>query len=209
MTREEVFKMLDDIAKGVAITFGANCETLIQDYDQPNHPILAIYNGHVSGREIGSSVEITDGASRYVQGLQVTDHFINCFALKGNRKIKTTSFNFRGPDYFFCFGINFDFTALADAQNVLAGMTLVNDKLNAVVDQNFLSQIFDAAVRQLDVPIDQMKKADRLELIRILKSQNAFSFQKSVPYVAEMLKVSRLTVYGYIKELAQEDNNNK
>lgn len=76
-----------------------------------------------------------------------------------------------------------------------------------MVDQNLLSQVFDAALKQVNVPVDMMKKADRLELIRVLKGQNAFSFQKSVPYVAERLNISRLTVYGYIKELSKEDSS--
>ena len=40
MKAEEAFKMLDDIAKGIAMTFGRNCETLIQDYSKPNHPVI-------------------------------------------------------------------------------------------------------------------------------------------------------------------------
>ena len=204
MNRDEVFRMLDDIAKGIAITFGSNCETLIQDYALPTHPVLTIYNGHVSGRVAGSSAEITSGASRYIQGVQITDHLINCFALRNNRKIKTTSFNFRGPDYYFCLGINFDFTALSEAQAVLENMNLVGEELAAVVDKSYLSRIFDAAVQQVGVPINQMKKKDRLEVIRLLAGQNAFAFQKSVSYTADMLGVSRFSIYGYIKELSAE-----
>lgn len=204
MTRDEIFRVLDDIAKGIALTFGNNCETLIQDYSLPTHPVLTIYNGHVSGREAGSSAEITSGASRFIQGVQITDHLINCFALRNNRKIKTTSFNFRGPDYYFCLGINFDFTALSEAQYVLENMNLVGEELGLVVDQSYLSRIFDAAVQQVGVPIEDMKKKERLEVIRLLAGQNAFAFQKSVSYVANMLQVSRFTVYSYIKELAGE-----
>ncbi len=205
MKRDEAFRMLDDIAKGIALTFGRNCEALIQDYSKPGHPILSIYNGHVSGREVGSSVEITSGASRYIQGVQITGHFINCYALRNNRRIKTTSFNFRGDDYFFCLGINFDFTALSEAQLVLENMNLVGEDLTSVVDRNYLSQIFNAAVSQVGVPIEQMKKEDRLELIRLLMKQNAFNFQKSVPYVADMLNISRFTVYSYIKEISGDE----
>ena len=204
MTRDEAFKMLDDIAKGIAITFGPNCETLIQDYGLPNHPIISIYNNNVSGRSIGSEDEISDGASRYVEGVQVTDHLINCFALRGNKKIKATSFNFKGDDYFFCFGINFDFTTLAETQSALAALTIVNDKLNVAVDQNLLSKMFDEAVRQINVPVERMKKSDRIRIVQILESQKAFTFQKSVPYVADRLNVSRLTVYQYLKELSSQ-----
>ncbi len=207
MKAEEALKMLDDIAKGIAMTFGRNCETLIQDYSKPNHPVLFIYNGHVSGREVGSSLEITHNASRYIQGVQITDHFINCLAMRNNRKIKTTSFNFRGEDYYYCLGINYDFTILAEAQLVLENMNIVGEELDIMVDQNYLSQILDSILLQIGIPVEEMKKENRVEVIRLLKAQNTFSFQKSVPYVAERLKVSRYTIYSYIKELNSEESS--
>ena len=47
MTRKEAFNMLDQMARGIAEMFGSNCETIIHDLEDPHHPILAIYNGHV------------------------------------------------------------------------------------------------------------------------------------------------------------------
>ena len=55
MTRQEAFTMLDQMAKGIAEMFGSNCETVIHDLADPLHPVLAIYNGHVSGRSVGST----------------------------------------------------------------------------------------------------------------------------------------------------------
>ena len=53
MTRDEAFEFLDRTARGIAETFGSSCETLVHDMGLPSHPILSIYNGHVSGREVG------------------------------------------------------------------------------------------------------------------------------------------------------------
>ena len=59
MTRQEAFTMLDQMAKGIAEMFGSNCETVIHDLADPLHPVLAIYNGHVSGRSVGSTRDVT------------------------------------------------------------------------------------------------------------------------------------------------------
>ena len=59
MTRNEAFSMLDRMAKGIAEMFGSNCETVIHDLSDPLHPVLAIYNGHVSGRTVGSTQDVT------------------------------------------------------------------------------------------------------------------------------------------------------
>lgn len=50
MDREEAFEFLDRTARGIAEMFGSTCETLVHDMGDPRHPILSIYNGHVSGR---------------------------------------------------------------------------------------------------------------------------------------------------------------
>jgi predicted transcriptional regulator YheO len=54
MTREEAFEFLDRTARGIAEMFGSTCETLVHDMGVPTHPILSIYNGHISGRTVGS-----------------------------------------------------------------------------------------------------------------------------------------------------------
>ena len=58
MTREEAFEFLDRAARGIAEMFGSSCETLVHDMGVPSHPILSIYNGHVSGRAVGSTLDI-------------------------------------------------------------------------------------------------------------------------------------------------------
>ena len=49
---------LDRLARGIAEMFGSSCETMVHDMSQPSHPILSIYNGHVSGRKVGSTLDI-------------------------------------------------------------------------------------------------------------------------------------------------------
>ena len=42
---------LRHIARGIAAQFGPNCEVVVHDLSQhPDHTIVAIENGHVSGR---------------------------------------------------------------------------------------------------------------------------------------------------------------
>ena len=53
--------MLKQVAKGIAAQFGSSCEVVVHDLSRhPDHTIVAIENGHVSGRKVG------DGASHVV-----------------------------------------------------------------------------------------------------------------------------------------------
>ena len=71
--------------------------------------------------------------------------------MRNNRKIKTTSFNFRGEDYYYCLGINYDFTILAETQVVLENMNMVGEELNIMVDQNYLSQMLESILIQVGI----------------------------------------------------------
>ena len=50
--------------------------------------------------------------------------------------------------------------------------------------------------------VNALNKQDRLHLIALLDQHNAFSYRKSVPFVAKHLNVSRYTVYKYLSELS-------
>ncbi len=67
-----------------------------------------------------------------------------------------------------------------------------------------LHQIFDECVAALGKPLDELSKKERMKLVALMDQKNAFSFRKSVPYVATRLKVSRYTIYKYLGELAEE-----
>ena len=46
--------LLSDIAKCIAMQFGENCEVVLHDLTLPyNKTIVAIWNGHVTGRKVG------------------------------------------------------------------------------------------------------------------------------------------------------------
>ena len=47
-----------------------------------------------------------------------------------------------------------------------------------------------------------------MKIVALLDQKNAFSFRKSVPYVAKRLQVSRYTVYKYLDQLgAQQEES--
>ena len=42
-------------------------------------------------------------------------------------------------------------------------------------------------------------------MIALLEQNSAFSYRKSVPYVAQHLGVSRYTVYKYLEEVGEDE----
>ncbi len=209
MTREEAFEFLDRTARGIAEMFGASCETLVHDMGVPNHPILSIYNGHVSGREVGSTMDIMGIGLELDEQAATTDQVNLAAATPDGRQTKSSTFHMIGEDYNLALGINFDYTSLVLANRILEDLMSAQSDLRSALwqpgDSRQLADLFDQCVASLGKPVEAMTKADRLRVITLLLRRSAFSYRKSVPYVAGRLGVSRYTVYKYLEEAAGED----
>lgn len=202
MTKEEAFSILDRMARGIAEMFGSNCETVINDLADPSHPVLAIYNGHVSGRTVGSTMDVTG----VEQALTLDHDVVNLLAVTASgQQTKSTTFSIRGDDYHFGFGINYDFTPLTYANRILLDLMHTDVDFHSAVykpKDTGIGELFDEAILRVGKPAREMTKADRLRVIERLKELDAFSYRRSVPYVATHLGVSRYTVYKYLDEVS-------
>ena len=107
---------LKQIAAGIAAQFGDKCEVVIHDVSSshPEHTIVHIENGHVSGRKVG------DGASMVVleqlehQHEQPQDHLCYLTRTPDGKILKSSSLyirNSRGA-VTAIFSINYDVTGL-------------------------------------------------------------------------------------------------
>ena len=99
MNREEAFEFLDRTARGIAAMFGPVCETLVHDMGSPSHPILSIYNGHVSGREVGSTMDIMGIGLELDEQAATTDQVNLAATTPDCRQTKSSTFHMIGEDY--------------------------------------------------------------------------------------------------------------
>ena len=202
MNREEMLTFLKNEARGIAAMFGPNCETLVHDMTRPGHPILAIYNGTVTGREVGSTADIFGDIGDYDQTVYAKKDYTNQLVLsRDGRTFKSSTFNVVGDDYHFAFGINMDITSMVRATQVLTELTATSGDLQQTLMQDARSQLEELlreCISAVGKVPEAMKKTDRMRIIRMLYRRRAFTYQKSVAIVAERLNVSRYTVYKYI-----------
>jgi predicted transcriptional regulator YheO len=205
MTREEAFSTLDRMAKGIAEMFGSNCETVINDLTDPQHPVLAIYNGHVSGRTVGSIQDVTG----LEENLYLDTDVVNLLAVTPTgQQTKSSTFSIKGDDYHFGFGINYDFTPLTYANRVLLDLMHTEVDFHSALYKSRdtgIGDLFDEAVLRVGKPIREMNKTDRLRVIEYLKETDAFSYRRAVPYVSNHLGVSRYTIYKYLNEVSSRE----
>ena len=207
MTREEAFEFLDRTARGIAEMFGSSCETLVHDMGDPKHPILSIYNGHVSGRSVGSTMDIL-GTAKELDATGLVTDFVNLYATTpSGQQIKSSTFHLIGDGYNLALGINFDYTSLVYANRILVDLMNAEADLQSAMWQggdSRLADIFDECLAAVGKPVNALTKKDRMKIIALLDQKNAFSFRKSVPFVSKRLQVSRYTIYKYLGELADQ-----
>ena len=78
------------------------------------------------------------------------------------------------------------------------------DEFDVFDSGELVEQKFHIELEKMNKKIVGMNKNDRINLIRNLKHAGVFKIQKSVPYVAEQLGVSRYTIYNYLNEIEDE-----
>ena len=123
---------LKQIAAGIAAQFGDKCEVVIHDVSgsHPDHTIVHIENGHVSGRQVG------DGASKVVmeqlehQNDQPQDHLCYLTRTPDGKILKSSSLyirNRRGA-VTAIFSINYDITNMMMMHQELGEFMLTRDR---------------------------------------------------------------------------------
>ena len=214
MDREEMLAFLKEEAKGIATMFGPKCETLVHDMTRPGHPILAIYNGNVTGREVGSTMDIFGDIGNYSRDVHNNQGYVNQMVLtKDGRMLKSSTFLFNDEEKGYCFaiGINFDITEMARVTQVITELAATSGELKQTIVTDAMGQIEEILKECISLvgkePRD-MQKSDRVRIIRMLYKKKAFTYQKAVAIVAERLRVSRYTVYKYMHEIEKESENN-
>ena len=198
MTKKEAFDFLDRMARGIAVMFGEQCETIVHEMDGQKVKNLAIYNGHVSGRTTGSTLSIYGRDTM----MDEEDPKVNLDLDYVNQMVITSSGKTM-KDYHFALGINYDISVMSQMSRIMDGLLRTDATLQTSLfgTGNSMEEVFESCSEMVKRPFSQMQKADRLTLVSILKEKGFFQMQRSVPYAAERLGVTKYTIYNYLNEL--------
>ena len=208
---------LKQIAAGIAAQFGDKCEVVIHDVSShPEHTIVHIENGHVSGRKVG------DGASMVVleqlehQHEQPKDHLGYLTRTPDGKILKSSSLyirNSRGA-VTAIFSINYDVTGLMMMQQQLGELLSTRDKEQTepekIINVNdVLDELIQQSVALVGKPAALMNKDDKVRAIQFLNKSGAFLVTKSGDKVAKYFGISKYTLYSYIDANKQQEEKKK
>ncbi|MEV4315113.1 PAS domain-containing protein [Actinocrispum sp. NPDC049592] len=107
------------------------------------------------------------------------------------------------PQYVLC--VNVDRTAFDDAARLLASFAApVSGQPQALYERDWtetLNSVVGDYVRSCGTPLDRLSKQDRLTLLKQLDTAGIFAQRRSVPAVAQAMRISRSAVYQLLAEV--------
>ena len=207
-------EMLEQLAAGIAAQFGSKCEVVIHDVsgNRPDHTIVHIENGHVSGRKVG------DGASQVVldqlarQDEQPKDHLCYLTRTPDGKILKSSSLYIRNSrgGLVAIFSINYDVSGLMMIQSTIGDLLSTQDKEQTeperIINVNHvLDELIEQSVALVGKPVALMNKDDKIRAIRFLSDAGAFLVTKSGDKVAKYFGISKYTLYSYIDANKQQE----
>ncbi|MEE8886659.1 MAG: helix-turn-helix transcriptional regulator [Eubacteriales bacterium] len=204
---------LEVIADGLGNHFGKDCEIIIHDLrtDDPEHTILYIVNGEVSGRKIGDgpTPAVLKKIKELRKGNVDTDRVSFITRTRGGRILKSSSMFLKGKDgaYRFLFGINYDITKLVSVMDGISPLISVDDEdqgrkkeeneIPTTVNE-LLDELIEQSVALVGKQPAIMTKDEKIRAISYLNDAGAFLITRSGDKVASAFGISKYTLYSYI-----------
>lgn len=206
---------MKQIAKGIAATFGSSCEVVIHDVSAKgtDSTIVAIENGHVTGRKIG------DGASQVAleqvlsADAQPVDQLRYLTKTPDGKILKSSTMFIRGKSgkVVAILGINYDISALLMVGSAVSELTKTEDmgsgEPQKIVNVNDLvDELIEQSVQLTGKPVAVMNKEDKMKAIGFLSQSGAFLVTKSGDKIAKYFGISKYTLYSYIDKQEGKQN---
>lgn len=205
--KKKLFALLERIADAIVHTFGPHCEVAVHDMANPNRSLVHIA-GNVTGRSTGSP--ITNFGLKLLS-LQEKGEDVHGYQTKfKDKSVVSSTVCLKDDDNkimgFLC--INFDITKLQQARDAIAGYGLQHSDLFNYMGESFADLTLTTVESTINDVLAEMKKdprfmtsAERFAFTRRLNDHKVFSMRGSVNEVAQVLGVSRYTIYNYLKKI--------
>ena len=208
MNPVEQVAFLKQLAKTLAVQFGSKCEVAVHDLTQdPEHTIVAIENGGVTGRRIG------DGASQIVLEAikldqDVKDQLGYLIRTRDGRLLKSSSLYMRDSDGHpvALLSINYDVTELSHSVSILEQLISPGQEQQQQNDvgevfsnvNDLLDKLIEESLAHVGKPVAMMNKEDKVKAIKYLEKKGAFLIKKSGDKVTKVYDISKYTLYNYL-----------
>ncbi|WP_053707379.1 helix-turn-helix transcriptional regulator [Streptomyces sp. NRRL B-3648] len=203
---EHLVREAEKIAVALGRMFPGLCEVVLHDLRNPDHAIRAIEN-NLSGRQVGdSATELGLARIADPQYPSVIQNYPNRFP--DGRPAKSTSIGIKNAagEYVAALCLNLDVSVLSPVTLALSNLVATDAEhrdqpLETLRDRNAreLRQAVEARAAERAATPRSLSREDKKALVRQLQRDGYFDSRDAAQTIADLLGVSRATVYNYAK----------
>jgi predicted transcriptional regulator YheO len=207
----ELRTLLTPLMRGIASAVGQHCEVVLHDLSAGDFEstIVAIENGHVTGRSVGGPstnlglelMQEQDGAG---------DELGYRARTRDGRELHCSSVYYRDDEdrVIAALCINVDMTpflaargALDEVVNAGRSTSPEREEIFASDINDLLDQMIEDAITGTGKSVSMMDRAARVDVLRALDGRGAFAVKRAVDRVSRRLGISRVTTYNYLEQI--------
>ena len=201
---DEILKPYQNFIEAIVTLFDPFIEVAVHDLQ--NGTLSAIYNSF-SHRKVGEKSPLKE---LKVNINEFPDVFSPYNRLNWDGKeLKCTSITVRDkagtPVVLIC--LNLDTSILVQTKDILDVFLKIKAKSVSPVEafggscEQQVNSLIEHFLKERQIAIGSLDRANKKKLIEFLYCKGVFHFKNSVPFIAKILKLSRASIYNYIKEV--------
>lgn len=202
---------------------GENAEVVLRDCRKPDHDIIAIANGHVSGRTVGAPITDFTLSVLANEEWKEKDYVVNYEGKAApDKRLRASTYFIREQGRLvgqLC--INIDMTPyeqIMESVRQLSGMGLMcGDGISGLICEgpveNFSEDVIGDMMKKAVIQVvgasdakvrERLTQHERIEIISELNRSGLFQLKGAVGAVAEYLYCSEASVYRYQSKLQKK-----
>lgn len=194
---------------------GEQTEVILHSFEDINHSVIAMCNGHISGRSIGAPLTSFALSKLKDKGKEGPPYYLNYLGMsKNNTPLRSNSFFILdkqgNPRGMLC--INTDVTKYQQAADLLQKLAFIpalisEQKENGNIEafhsspRDMINGIINDVTHSSGISMERLTVDEKIEIVRRLNVDKFFLIKGSVSQVASMIGTSEATVYRYLSNL--------
>ncbi|WP_138203100.1 helix-turn-helix transcriptional regulator [Haloimpatiens lingqiaonensis] len=220
MSSRDKLKKYIPLVEFMGKVLGKNSEVVLHDINNLDNSIVAIANGHISGRTVGGPV--TDLVLKILKdGSYKEKNYICNYkgVSRDNKTLKSSSYFIKDDNGkligMIC--INTDITNIIKVKDMLDAFAFIEEEdtekeseesgevsVFENLDKNVedvISSIINSVMEEYSIPPERMSLEEKMQVVKKLNEKGVFLLKGGVSEVAKSLRASDTTIYRYINKL--------
>ena len=203
---EHILAETEKIAVALGRMFPGLCEVVLHDLRNPRHAIRAIEN-NLSGRQVGdSATQLGLARIQDPNYPSVIQNYANQFP--DGRPAKSTSIGIKNAagEYIAALCLNLDVSTLSPVTLALSNLVATDPEYRDVPLESLrdrsrreLREVIETAAAERSTTPRSLSRDDKKDLVRRLHEDGYFDTRNAAQTIADLLGISRASVYTYTK----------